>query len=103
RTEYKHIRKVDWKKKGNWGEDTGSIATKTLTNITEYTEYVDRLKRLIGIEQDVELPETVQHWWLNFSPQYWDLHDLSIGQTIVYKTHNAKGGKRSNYSCFEDA
>lgn len=101
--EFKHLRRVDWKKKGKWEESTGTIVTKTLTNITQYSEYVDRLKRLIGIEQDAELPEKVQYWWLNFSPKYWDLHDLQIGQTITYKTFNAKGIKRNNYQCFEQA
>ncbi len=35
RERYKHCRKVDWKKKGSWQVD-GSLALKTLTDITPY-------------------------------------------------------------------
>jgi len=36
RNEYKHIRKVDWKIKGNWALDF-SLVLKTLTDITSYS------------------------------------------------------------------
>jgi MoxR-like ATPase len=55
--EYPHQRKIDWKKKGLWEADAHKIVLKTLTNITEYGEYVARLKRLIGIGEDMEYPE----------------------------------------------
>lgn len=44
---YKHLRKVDWKSNGSW-EDK-DIIVKTLTNITKYKDYVDRLVTLLGI------------------------------------------------------
>jgi len=47
--DYKTRRKVNWKKKGTWEED-GKIVLKTLTDITKYPEYVDKLIKLIGIE-----------------------------------------------------
>lgn len=102
RSEYKHLRKISWKKNGIWEESIGSIVTKTLTNITDYPEYLDRLKRLIGIEQDAELPSSVNHWWLNFSPKYWDLNAYEIGQIINYRTTTPKGNKKSNYELFEN-
>ena len=51
RADYRSVRKVEWKKKGIWKEDNHPIVLKTLTDITKYPEYVDRLKKLIGIEQ----------------------------------------------------
>ena len=47
--DYKHKRKVKWIKKGEW-EVEGNLPVKTLTNITEFYEYIDRLKLKLGIE-----------------------------------------------------
>ena len=54
-----HVRKVDWKKHGEWDDPLGTFALKTLTHITnletsspDYDTYVDRLIDLIGIELD---------------------------------------------------
>lgn len=55
---FKSCRKVEWKKKGVWKENEGDIVTKTLTNITSYSDYVKKLKNLIGIEQESELIPT---------------------------------------------
>jgi 5-methylcytosine-specific restriction enzyme B len=52
RDRYQKCRKVDWKKKGNWEENIQPIVLKTLTDITKYPDYVQRLVNLIGIEQD---------------------------------------------------
>jgi len=49
RSEFKSTRKVDWIKKGEWLEEKGPIVVKTLTDITKYPEYVERLKSKIGI------------------------------------------------------
>ncbi len=47
RSEYKHIHKVDWTRKGEW-EHPGQAALKTLTDISSYTEYVRQLALLTG-------------------------------------------------------
>lgn len=47
---YKSQRKVKWVKKGVWKEKGGTIVLKTLTDITKYPDYVEKLKKLIGIE-----------------------------------------------------
>ena len=52
RTEYRKCRKVDWIKKGVWSEPKGNIVLKTLTDITEYTDYVESLNKLIGISMN---------------------------------------------------
>ncbi|HEX9929499.1 MAG TPA: AAA family ATPase [Pyrinomonadaceae bacterium] len=49
REDYKKCRKVDWIKRGNWAADY-KIVLKTLTDITKYPDYVEKLKALIGIE-----------------------------------------------------
>jgi 5-methylcytosine-specific restriction protein B len=50
--EYSNIRRIEWKKKGIWPETEGQIVTKTLTDITKYPLYVERLIKLIGIEEE---------------------------------------------------
>lgn len=46
RNEYKHIRKVNWTHKGEW-EHPGQAVTKFLTDITPYTEYVEKMETLV--------------------------------------------------------
>lgn len=50
RSYYQKCRNVVWKDKGVWIDDFGDIVLKTLTDITDYSDYVIRLKELIGIE-----------------------------------------------------
>ncbi|HOM03773.1 MAG TPA: hypothetical protein PLH43_13285 [Acetivibrio sp.] len=62
RGEYKHIRKIKWTHKGEW-EHPGQAVMKTLTDITPYTDYVQKLEALfidddsINIEKE-EFPNT---------------------------------------------
>jgi len=49
---YKHTRKVNWVAKGKWKEVEKAIVLKTLTDITKYPDYVNRLIELLGIESD---------------------------------------------------
>jgi hypothetical protein len=49
RSTYRNIRTINWLKKGNWDEQEGPIVLKTLTDITKYPEYVDKLKKLMEI------------------------------------------------------
>ena len=51
KTEYRHTRKVSWKKSGEWASKD-KLPIKTLTNITQYSDYVDRLKHKIGIDSN---------------------------------------------------
>lgn len=48
--DFRSIRRVHWKKKGNWEEPDHRLVMKTLTDITKYPDYVEKLKRLIGID-----------------------------------------------------
>lgn len=102
RESYKHVRKVDWKKKGVWEENVNQIVIKTLTDITKYPEYVDRLKRWIGIEQEATVDvKNIEYYWLNANPKYWKIEDFQVGQEQTYTTHNEKGNKRTRFEYFQ--
>lgn len=53
--EYKNIRQVDWTHNGEWPHP-GQAVMKTLTDITSYTDYVEKLNSLFKdeIEEDAE-------------------------------------------------
>lgn len=50
--EYKNVRQINWTNKGEW-EHPGQAVMKTLTDITSYTDYVEKLNALFDNE-DVE-------------------------------------------------
>ncbi|MBO4639548.1 MAG: AAA family ATPase [Treponema sp.] len=54
---YPHIRKVKWTHSGEW-EHPGQAVMKTLTDITYYREYVEKLNALFDIEDETELETT---------------------------------------------
>lgn len=58
RDEYVNIRKVRWTHKGEW-QHPGQAVMKTLTNITQYTDYVEKLNSLFNSNEidDVEKEE----------------------------------------------
>jgi 5-methylcytosine-specific restriction protein B len=96
---YQDCRKVDWKKKGIWKEEKGSIVLKTLTDITKYPEYVERLINLIGIgqEENTKTPLSINYYWLNANPKQWTLDELELNPEIDYTTHTESGTKRRIY------
>lgn len=55
----KNCRKVKWTEKGEWSHP-GQAAMKTLTDITPYTEYVEKLNALF---EDVDAPDSVDVEW----------------------------------------
>jgi hypothetical protein len=58
RESYKSIRKVKWIKKWEWQEDGGDIVAKSLTNISKYLDYVNKLILLLGIESPSHINNT---------------------------------------------
>lgn len=56
RETYKHIRKVDWQNKGEW-EHPGQAVMKTLTNISSYPDYVEKLTALLAEDTPEEVTE----------------------------------------------
>ena len=57
--EYKNIREMYWTDKGDW-EHPGQAVMKTLTDITSYTEYVEKLNALFETETSDEAGEEVE-------------------------------------------
>lgn len=58
RKDFKHLRKVKWTNKGEW-EFAENLAQKTLTDVTSYTDYVQKLNSLFveDMSEDVEEKE----------------------------------------------
>ena len=56
RDTYKHIRKVDWQNNGEW-EHPGQAVMKTLTNISAYPDYVQKLLDLFAEDMPEEVSE----------------------------------------------
>lgn len=56
RDTYKHIRKVDWQNNGDW-DHPGQAAIKTLTNISAYPDYVQKLLGLFAEDTPEEVSE----------------------------------------------
>lgn len=54
--DFYNVRKVKWTHKGEWTHP-GQAVLKTLTDITQYTEYVEKLNALFELEQDEEFSE----------------------------------------------
>lgn len=53
---FKNIRQVDWTHKGEW-KHPGQAAMKTLTDVTPYTDYVEKLELLFENESEEDMEE----------------------------------------------
>ncbi len=56
RNDFKHIRKIEWKKIGQWTTDD-KFAVKTLTDITPYKDFYDKLINIINDNKYAIQPE----------------------------------------------
>ena len=95
---YYHSREVNWKKDGQWEEELGPIVVKTLTNITdlksestEHEYYVDRLRALIGIPEDLER-STDQGSSIDWLVEKTHLDSNLLGE-IIEELESPKGGQ----------
>lgn len=104
RTEFKHVRKVRWTNIGEWTTDD-RFAVKTLTNITQYADYVERLNMLVEGKDTPEPAESMdkQYWWLVANPKIWSLSNLNIGEEQAYRLYNDEGHKRRIFQHFLNA
>lgn len=99
--EFKHCRKVDWMKKGTWFETNGPIVAKTLTDISKYPDYKERLLALIR-GQDSELSNPGKsYWWMSVNPANWKIETFEVGAEQIYTTQNENGYKRKRYEYFK--
>ena len=105
RSEFKHVRKVRWTNVGEW-ETVDKSAMKTLTNITQYADYVDKLNKLVegqtGVTTSVPTGSK-QYWWLVASPKMWSLSDMEIGEEQGYTLYNENGHQRRIFKHFLSA
>lgn len=105
RSEFKHVRKVRWTNVGEW-ETEDKSAMKTLTNITQYADYVDKLNKLVegqtGVTTSVPTGSK-QYWWLVASPKMWSLSDMEIGEEQGYTLYNENGHQRRIFKHFLSA
>ncbi len=108
RQSFKHVRKINWKSKGDWKVTIDNrFALKTITEITKYSDFVSYLKKLVKSENITNEILTdnngkTQYWWLNANPKLWNLIDTPIGGLQTYTTHNKDGNKRRIYKYFEE-
>ncbi len=57
--EYPHRRSVKWTHKGEWPHPSGQAAMKTLTDVTPYTDYVEKLCGLFVSETEADVEEQI--------------------------------------------
>ena len=69
RDTYKHIRKVDWQNNGEW-EHPGQAVMKTLTNISAYPDYVQKLLDLFAEDSPEEVSEQKEIKYPPYSKDY---------------------------------
>lgn len=100
RDSYRNVRKVEWKKKGEWelpeGREYRKLPQKTLTNITDKKEIIKKIMDLM--ENNI-----VNYFWLNANPRIWSFSELKIGGEIEYTGTNENGNKRRIYKNFLEA
>lgn len=80
---YKSIIRVSWTHKGEW-EAPSKIALKTLTEWTPYTEFLQKLDAIIGVEDDVVIDEPKVKIADAYSKENF-LHDVYITE-VEYDT-----------------
>lgn len=91
RTHYRNVRKVKWTHKGEW-KHPGQAVMKTLTDITSFTDYVEKLNALFESdviddveEQEIEYPPYDTEMFLE--EVYMDKERYN---TLVALVHNKK-------------
>jgi 5-methylcytosine-specific restriction protein B len=101
--EYSHIREITWEK-FNAIDYTGNIehlVYKTLTDLTQYPGYPEKLVRVINGEEPPEGDEN--YWWMYCNPEVWDPTTDPIGFEQTYTAINERGNKRRIFKNFKDA
>ena len=71
RDEYKNIRQINWTNKGEW-EHPGQAVMKTLTDITSYTDYVEKLNALFEDYTVEEIEEVEIQYPVYTEEDFWD-------------------------------
>ena len=89
---YKNFRKMKWTHNGDW-EHPGQAVTKTLTDITSYTDYVEKLNELFDDDLDEEREEVEIQY-----PEYTEndfLNEVYINEENYYQLMNLLENKKN--------
>ena len=54
------------------------------------------------IDDQDNIDEAPNYWWLNASPKIWSFENIQVGQSIEYTSKNENGNHRKIYKNFED-
>jgi len=100
RDEFCNVRAVKWDKTGEWNTEEYT-AMKTLTEITQYVDYVARLNAMVDGELVPE--ENCRYWWLCANPKVWSIAEWPIGDEQEYTLYNENNHKRRIFQNFLDA
>lgn len=102
RTEYTNVRDVEWTHEGEWLLPDGeSFATKALTNITRYRDFVAKVTSVVGLDsREAPIEAESRHFWLNCAPDVWRVSEYPVGTEETFTSHNEYGNKRQVYACF---
>lgn len=95
-----NCRKVKWTNQGEW-KLSGMTDIKTLTEITQYKDYIKRLELMITTGEAPE--EDCQYFWLSANPAVWSMVEWPVGEQEEYTLKNENGNKRHIYRNFIDA
>lgn len=94
--EYCNVRQVKWTHIGGW-EAPQDLAMKTLTDISKYPDFVNKIESLFVPEQ------SKQYWWLVANPKIWTLSDMKVGEVQDYTLYNDNGNQRRIFKNFLNA
>jgi 5-methylcytosine-specific restriction protein B len=114
RPTFRHVRKVEWLSKGGpWDlPEDSRVALKTLTDISSYREFLERVASLARVSlplpkgktgaprQPQPAPAERRYWWLNANPKIWNFESKAVGETQTYTSYNERGNKRQKYRYF---
>lgn len=95
-SDYMNVRRVKWTHIGEW-EAPHNTVQKTLTDVTQYTNYVRTLEDMF------EGKESRRYWWLVASPKIWSFDKMKVGEEQDYTLYNDNGNQRRIFQNFLDA
>ena len=120
RTEYKHVRNVEWLINHIVDFEKSIFRVDTFTPTLKWKDITEKYISVNASHEDIfnklekgkeylppqkALPtgsETQNFWWLNANPKIWSIGSYELGDIQSYTSHNEKGNKRRVYKYFED-
>ena len=85
-TSYPHRRTVNWTHKGEWPHPSGQAVLKTLTDVTPYTDYVEKLCALFTTDADDDVEEQIVTYPTYDEAEF--LKDVYMGEDEYYTLVN---------------